>query len=89
MVEPINVGFARLELSTLHMYETCYGQLSPYSGQELLQINYIDTDGDVTRINTKDFSRELKKLKTYLTLAIWMKIMEYIYKKTEKSLAIL
>ena len=36
-------GFAYLELSKLHMYETYYDTLQPYFGQEKLQLHYIDT----------------------------------------------
>ena len=32
MDKPIHVGFAILELSKLHMYETYYDRLQPYFG---------------------------------------------------------
>ena len=45
MDKAIYVGFAILELSKLHMYETYYDTLQPYFGQENLHLLYIDTDG--------------------------------------------
>ena len=42
--KPIYLGFPVLELSKLHMYETYYGKLQPYFGQDKLQLHYIDTD---------------------------------------------
>ena len=34
MNEPLYVGFAVLQLSKLHMYETNYDKLEPYFGQD-------------------------------------------------------
>ena len=39
MDKAIYVGFAILELSKLHMYETYYDTLQPYFGQEKLWLN--------------------------------------------------
>ena len=44
------------------MYETYYDILQPYFGQENLQLHYIDTDGMVLSMNTKDIINDLKIL---------------------------
>ena len=62
MDKAIYVDFAILELSKLHMYETYYDTLQPYSGQENLQLHYIDTDGMILSMKTKDIIKDLKKL---------------------------
>ena len=49
----IYVGFAILELSKLHRYETYYDTLQPYFGQENLQLHYIDTDGMILSMKTE------------------------------------
>ena len=54
--------FSSLKLSKLHMYETYYGTLQPYFGQENLQLRYIDTDGMILSMKTKDIIKDLKKL---------------------------
>ena len=53
------VGFARLELGKLHMYETYYDTLQPYFGQETLQLHYIDTDGMILSMKTKNIIKDL------------------------------
>ena len=58
----IYVGFAILELSKLHMYETYYDTLQPSFGQENLQLHYIDTDGMILSMKTKDIIKDLKNL---------------------------
>ena len=62
MDKAIYVGFAILELSKLHMYETYYDTLQPYFGQESLQLHYIDTDGMILSMKTKDIIKGLKNL---------------------------
>ena len=62
MDKAIDVGFAILELSKLHMYETYYDTLQPYFGQENLQLHYIDTDGMILSMKTKDIIKDLKNL---------------------------
>ena len=44
MDKPIFLGFAILELSKLHMYETYYDTLQPYFRQENIQLHYMDCD---------------------------------------------
>ena len=56
MDKAIYVGFAILELSKLHMYETYYDTLQPYFGQKSLQLHYIDTDGMILSMKTKDIN---------------------------------
>ena len=62
MDKAIYVGFAILELSKLHMYETYYDKLQPYFGQENLQLPYIDTDGMILSMNTKDIINDFENL---------------------------
>ena len=62
MDKAIYVGFAILELSKLHMYDTYYDTLQPYFGQEKLQLHYIDTDGIILSMKTKDIIEDLKNL---------------------------
>ena len=62
MDKPIYLGFALIELSKLHMYETYYDKLQPYFGQEKIQFHYIDTDAFVLSIDTKDIINDSKNL---------------------------
>ena len=62
MDKAIYVGFAILELSKLHMYETYYDTLQKYFSQENLQLHYVDTDGMILSMKTKDIIKDLKKL---------------------------
>ena len=62
MDKPIYLGFAVLELSKLHMYETYYDKLQPYFGEKNLQLLYMDTDSFILSVNTKDIIKDLKKL---------------------------
>ena len=58
----IYVGFAILELSKLHMYETYYDTLQPYFGQENLKLQYIDTDGTILKMKTENIIKDIKSL---------------------------
>ena len=62
MEKAIYVGFAILELSKLHMYETYYDTLQPYFGQENLQLHYVDTDGVILSMKTENIIKDLKNL---------------------------
>ena len=42
--KPIHVGFSKLELSKLLMYEWYYDKMQPYFGEENLELHYLDTD---------------------------------------------
>ena len=66
MDEAIYDGFAILELSKLHMYETYYDTLQPYFGQENLQLHYIDTDGMILIMKTDNIIKDLKKIRRYI-----------------------
>ena len=62
MDNPIYLGFAVLELSKLHMYETYYDELQPYFGQENIQLHYMSTDSFVLSVNTNVIIKDLKNL---------------------------
>ena len=62
MDKAIYVGFAILELSKLHMYETYYDKLQPFFGQENLKLHYIDTDGMILIMKTEKITIDLKYL---------------------------
>ena len=62
MDKPIYLGFAVLELSKLHMYEAYYDKLQPYFGEKNLHLHYMDTDGLILSVNTKDIIKDLKKM---------------------------
>ena len=62
MDKPTYLGFAVLELSKLHMYETYFDKLQPYFGEENIQLHYIDTDAFVLSLNTNDINKDLKKM---------------------------
>ena len=59
----IYLGFAVLEVSKLHMYETFYDILQPYFGQEKVQLPYIVTDAFVLKVITNDIIKDLKKFR--------------------------
>ena len=65
MDKPIYLGFAALELSKLHMYETYYDKLQPNFGQENIQLHYTDTDAFVLSVNTKDIIKDSRKFGRY------------------------
>ena len=48
------------------MYEILYDELKPYFGQENVQLHYLDTDGNVISINTKDIIKDLKKSSKFI-----------------------
>ena len=54
MDKPIYLGFAILELSKLHMYETYYDELQPYFETENLQLPYMVTDSCISSVNTEE-----------------------------------
>ena len=58
MDKTIYVGFAVLELSKLHMYETYYDKLQAYFGQEILQCLYMDTDSFVLSMKTENITED-------------------------------
>ena len=62
MDKAIYVGFAILELSKLHMYETYYDTLQLYFGQQNLQLHYIDTNVMILSTEIENIIKDLKKL---------------------------
>ena len=62
MDKPIYLGFAILELSKLHMYETYYDTLQPYFGQENLQLHYMDCESFILSIKSKNIIKDLENL---------------------------
>ena len=62
MEKPMYLGFAILDLSKLHMYETYYDTLQPYFGQENLQLHYMDCDSFTLSIKSEKIIKDLKNL---------------------------
>ena len=60
--KPIYLGFALLELSKLHRYETYYDKLQPYFGQENIQLHYMDCDSFILSIKSETIISDLKNL---------------------------
>ena len=84
MDKPIYLGFTVLELSKLHMYETYYDKLQPLFGQENIQLHYIDTEGMILSMNTKDFIKDLKNLEDIFDFSDLDKNHELNSNKNEK-----
>ena len=61
--KPNYLGFAVLELSKLHMYDTCYDKLQPYFGEKIIQLHYIDTDSFVLSVKAQNIFQDLHNLK--------------------------
>ena len=85
MDKAIYVGSAILELSKLHMYETYYKILQPYFRQEKLQLHYIDTDGMILSMNTKDIINDLKNLEIIFDFSNLDENHELISEKKNKK----
>ena len=84
MDEAIYVGFAILELSKLHMYETYHDTLQPYFGQQKLQLHYIDTDGMILSMKTKDIIKDLKNLENLFNFSNLDEKLELFSNKNKK-----
>ena len=84
MDKAIYVGFAILELSKLHMYETYYDTLQKYFVQDNLQLHYIDTDGMILSMKTKDIIKDLKNLEKIFDFSNLDKIHELYSEKNKK-----
>ena len=82
----IYVGFAILELSKLHMYETYYDTLQPYFDQESLQLHYIDTDGVILSMNAKDYIKDLKNFEGIFDFSNLDKKHKLFSKKNKKMI---
>ena len=86
MEKAIYVGISILELNKLHMYETCYDTLQPYFGQEKLQLHYIDTDGMILSMNTKDIIKDLKNLENIFDFSTLDENHELFSKRNKKAI---
>ena len=84
MHKAIYVGFAILELSKLHMYETYYGTLQPYFGQEKLQLHYIDTDVMILSMKTENIIKDFKKLEDLFDFSNLDENLELFSEKNKK-----
>ena len=84
MDKAIYVGFAILELSKLHMYETYYDTLQPYFGQENIQLHYLDTDGMILSMKTKDIIKALKNLENIFDFSNLNKNHELFSERNKK-----
>ena len=80
----IDVGFAILELSQLHRYETYYDKLQPYFGQENLQLHLIDTDGMILSMKTENIINDLKRLEDNFDLSNLHENHELFSEKNKK-----
>ena len=84
MDKPIYLGFAILELTKLHMYETYYDKLQPYFRQENIQLHYIDTDCFVLITNSDKIIIALKNLDDIFHFSNLDKNQEIYSTKTKK-----
>ena len=62
MDKPTYLGFAIIELSELHMYETYYDKLPPHFGDEKIQLQEAYTVAFVLSLNAKEIIKHIKKL---------------------------
>ena len=84
MERSIYLGFAILELSKLHMYETYYDKLQLYFGQENIQLPYMHTDSFVLGLNTHDENKDSKNLENLFDFSKLNKKYELFRKKTKR-----
>ena len=84
MDKSIYLGFAVLELSKLHMYETYYDKLQPYFGEKNLHLHYMNTDSFILSVNTKDPIKDLKNLENIFDFSNLNKNHEIFSNKNEK-----
>ena len=84
MDKPIYLGFAVLEISKLHMYETYYDKLQSYFGQKNIQLHYMDTDSFILSVNTKDIIKDLENLEDIFDFSNLDKNHEVFTNKNEK-----
>ena len=65
MYKPIYLGFAVLELSKLHMYETYYDILQPYFEEKNLHLLYMNTDTQI-KWKYKRYYQRFEKFTRYI-----------------------
>ena len=66
------------------MFETYYDTLQEYFGQQNLQLHYMDTDGMILSMNTKDIINDLKKLEDIFDFSILDENHEKFSNKNKK-----
>ena len=66
------------------MYETYYDKLQPYFKQQKIQLHYMDTDGIVLSVNTKDIIKDLKNLEDLFDFSILSENYELFSNKIKK-----
>ena len=66
------------------MFETYYDTLQPYFGQENLQLHYIDTDGMILSMKTKDIIKDLKNLEDIFDFSNLDENHEFFSNKNKK-----
>ena len=86
MDKPIYLGFAILEFSKLHMYETYYDKLQPYFEQEILQLHYMVCDSFVLSIKSENIIKDLKNLEDIFDFSKIDENHELYSNKNEKVL---
>ena len=87
MDTPIYLGFAILELSKVHMYETSYDKLHPYFGMGNLQLHYMDCDSFVLSIKTENSIKNLKNLENKCDFSNLDENHELFSNKNKKKLS--
>ena len=87
MDKPVCLGFARLELSKLHMYETYSDILQPYFGLGNIQLHYMDCDSFLLSLKTENLFKYLRSLEGIFDLSNLDENHElFSNQKTEKLL---
>ena len=66
------------------MYKTYYDILQPYFGQDNIQLHYMDFDGFILTVNTKDTIKDLKNLEDMFDLSNLDENHELFSNKNEK-----
>ena len=66
MDEPIYLGFAVLELSKSHMYETYYDKVQRYFWGEKSTLTIYGYDSFILSVNTNDIIRDLTKIRRHM-----------------------
>ena len=84
MDKPTYIGFAVLQLSKLHMYETYYDILQPYFGEKNLHLDYMHTDSFMLSVHTKDIIKDLKNSRDIFEFSNLDKNDELFSNKNEK-----
>ena len=86
MDEAINVGFAILQLSRFHIYETNYDTLQPYFGLEKIQLHYVDKDGMILSMKIPNIINDLKNLKNLFDFSYLDENHELFSNKNKKGI---